>query len=86
MYVSPDKRRAVVFIFKLDYESREIHRTLKLDGLAPGLRYKVNELNAKKSSWWGNDDSWTGDFLMNGGFNPHFYHRYDSSVFYLEAE
>ncbi len=86
MYVSPDKRRAVVFIFKLDYESREIHRTLKLEGLAPGLRYKVNELNAKKSSWWGNDDSWTGDFLMNGGFNPHFYHKYDSAVFYLEAE
>ena len=26
------------------------------------------------------------DSVYGGGFNPHFYHKYDSAVFYLEAE
>ena len=86
MYVSQDKRRAVVYGFNLSYESREIYRTLRLDGLSPDLRYKVTELNVDKSCWWGNGDTFTGDFLMNGGFNPHLYKTFSSAIFYLEAE
>ena len=86
MYVSQDKRRAVVYGFNLSYESREIFRTLRLDGLNPDLRYKVNELNVDKSCWWGNGDTFTGDFLMNGGFNPRLEKPYSSAIFYLEAE
>ncbi len=86
LYVSQDKRRAVVFDLNINYESREIYRTLRLDGLNPDLRYKVNELNVDKSCWWGNGKTFTGDFLMNGGFNPHLHKTYSSAVFYLEAE
>lgn len=86
MYVSQDKRRAVVFDLNISYESREIFRTLHLDGLNPDLRYKVNELNVDKSCWWGNGKTFTGDFLMNGGFNPYLYKTYSSAIFYLEAE
>ncbi|MBO7511027.1 MAG: alpha-galactosidase, partial [Bacteroidales bacterium] len=86
MYVSQDKRRAVVYGFNLSYESREIFRTLRLDGLNPDLRYKVNELNVEKSCWWGNGDTFTGDFLMNGGFNPRLDKTFSSAIFYLEAE
>lgn len=86
MYVSQDKRRAVVYDFNLRYESRDIIRTLRLDGLDAGLRYKVRELNTDRPCWWGNEGCFTGDFLMNGGFNPRLYRTYASAVFYLEAE
>ena len=86
MYVSQDKRRAVVYDFVLAYESREVFRSLHLDGLNPDLRYKVTELNVNKSCWWGNGESFTGDFLMNGGFNPRIYKTHESAIFYLEAE
>ena len=86
MYVSEDKSRAVVFIFNLDYRNRDnVAATYKLQGLDPARSYKVTEQNVKKSCWWGNGKTFTGDFLASGGFNPNLRKPHDSAVFLLEA-
>ena len=87
LYVSPDKARAVVFTYCLRY----LHRTgsrhvFRLDGLDPKLNYKVTELNVDRSCWWGDGQSFTGDFLQSGAFNPDLPQKYSSAVFYLESE
>lgn len=87
MYVSEDKSRAVVFTYCLKYQNRAGNsRSFRLQGLDPGLSYKVTELNVDRSSWWGSGKSFTGDFLSSGAFNPTFPLMYSSAVFYLEAE
>ena len=87
MYVSEDKSRAVVFTFCTHFEPRTVGgKTFRLQGLDPARRYKVTEQNVDQSCWWGNGQSFNGDFLMNGGFNPVIKLLYDSAVFVLEAE
>ena len=87
MYVSEDRSRAVVFTYCLQYEPRNVGgKRFHLQGLDPARRYKVTEQNTERSCWWGDKDSFTGDFLMNGGFNPRLPQKYSSAVFVLEAE
>ena len=87
MYVSPDKSRAVVFTYCLEYVPRTVGgKVFKLDGLDPERNYKVVEQNVDRSCWWGNGGSFTGSFLSNGGFNPALPQIYSSAVFVLEAE
>ena len=87
MYVSEDKSRAVVFTYCLRYESRNVGGKLfRLQGLDSTRRYKVVEQNVDESCWWGQGQSFSGDFLMNGGFNPRLPQKYSSAVFVLEAE
>lgn len=86
MYVSPDKRRAVVFTYCIHFEPRTVGgKVFRLQGLDSQLSYSVVEQNVDKSCWWGNTSTFTGDFLMNGGFNPTLYGLYTSAVFLLEA-
>ena len=86
MYVSPDKRRAVVFTYCIHFEPRTVGgKVFRLQGLDPTLSYSVVEQNVDNSCWWGNNSTFTGDFLMNGGFNPTLYGLYTSAVFLLEA-
>ena len=87
MYVSADRRRAVVFTYCLKYQNRAVGaHPFRLDGLDPARTYRVTELNVDRSSWWGSGKAHAGDFLMNGGFNPVLLKTFDSGVFYLEAE
>ncbi len=87
MYVSKDKSRAVVFSFNLKYTNRDIGGVvMRLRGLDSGKKYTVTELNVDKSCWWGSGKAFSGDFLMEGGFNPRMFKLYESSVFYLEAK
>ena len=87
MYVSPDKKRAVVYTYSIRFEPRTIGgKVFRLQGLDPSLTYKVVEQNVDRSCWWGNRKSFRGDFLMNGGFDPTLYGLYKSAVFVLEAE
>lgn len=86
MYVSPDKRRAVVFTYCIHFEPRTVGgKVFRLQGLDSQLSYSVVEQNVDNSCWWGNSSTFTGDFLMNGGFNPTLYGLYTSAVFLLEA-
>ena len=87
MYVSQDRRRAVVFTYCLKYQNRAVGaHVFRMDGLDPARQYKVTELNVNRSSWWGSGQAHAGDFLMNGGFNPVLLKTFDSGVFYLEAD
>lgn len=88
MYVSPDKRRAVVFNYCLYFQNHSIGgHVFRLQGLDPSMKYKVTELNVKnKSCWWGNGGTFSGDFLSSGGFNPVLREANSSAVFLLECE
>ena len=87
MYVSPDKRRAVVFAYCLRYQNRGVGtHTFRLQGLDPARKYKVKEQNVDKSCWWGDGKAFTGAFLAGGGFNPALLKTNTSAVFLLEAE
>jgi len=86
MYVSEDKSKAVVFAFCLRYQTRESReRGVLLKGLDPGKTYKVTEQNVDKSCWWGDGQTFHGDFLMEGGFNPRILQSGASAIFVLEA-
>lgn len=87
MYVSPDRRRAVVFCYCLRFQNHSIgSHVFRLQGLDPGLKYKVTEQNVDSSCWWGDGGSYDGAFLAGGGFNPSFREANTSAVFVLEAE
>ena len=87
MYVSQDKRRAVVYTYCLKYQNRAVGaHVFRMDGLDSARSYRVTELNVDRSCWWGSGRAHAGDFLMNGGFNPVLLKTFDSAVFYLEAD
>ena len=86
MYVSKDKKRAVVFAYCLKYQGRTLIPQLRLYGLDPEKDYKVTELNVKKSSFWGSGNTFKGDYLIECGLNPKLVKIYDSAIFYLEAD
>lgn len=87
MYVSQDKRRAVVFNYCMSFQNHSIGgHVFRLQGLDPSMKYKVTELNVDKSCWWGNGGTFTGSFLSSGGFNPIFREANTSAVFILECE
>jgi len=87
MYVSKNKKRAVVFDYCFEYQGRTRNsQSIKLKGLNPELNYKVTELNVEKSGFWGNKKVFSGEYLINEGINPQLQKIYDSAVFILEAE
>lgn len=85
MYVSKDKKQAVVFDYCFEYQGRTHHSQLiKLNGLDPTKKYKITELNVDKSNFWGNHKIFTGQYLINEGINPKMEKIYESTVFSLE--
>ena len=86
MYVSKDKKRAVVFGYCLKYQARTLVPIFKLNGLDPQKKYTVNELNVAKPLFWGSGRTFDGDWLMHHGINPQLVKLYDSGIWLLEAE
>ena len=87
MYVSQDKRRAVVFTYSMRFQNRAISTHIfHMQGLDKDFKYKVTELNTDKSCWWGNGGTFDGAFLSEGGFNPTFKKANTSAVFLVEAQ
>lgn len=84
MYVSKDKKQAVVFAFSIGYHKQGIFPILKLKGIDPSLMYSVAELNKVPHSFWGNDQVLNGGLLMKSGMELVITRPYDS-VFLLEA-
>ena len=84
MYASKDKSRAVVFGFCIDYQGRTLTPKFRLNGLDPNKRYRLKELNATKSKFWGDGEVFTGDYLMNEGISPQLQKVFDSGVYSLE--
>ncbi len=86
MYVSKDKKRAVVFGYCIKYQARTLTPIFRLTGLDPDRRYSVTELNTEKPLYWGSGKTFSGDWLSNHGINPQLVKLYDSGIWYLEAE
>lgn len=86
LYVSQDKARAVLFIYRTSYDNRYTNAQIHLAGLDAGRSYRITELNVEKSSCWFSGKVLPGSMLMNKGVNPPFKKVYDSGVFLLEAE
>lgn len=86
MYVSRDRRRAVLFTYCLSYDSRYSVPQFRLAGLDENMNYHVTELNVEKSASWFAGKSLSGEFLMKKGVNPPLKKVYESAVFLLEGE
>ncbi len=87
MYVSKDKKRAVVFDYCFEYQGRTRNsQLLRLHGLSPEKQYRITELNIEKSDFWGNNRVFSGEYLINEGVNPRLQRMYDSIVLLLEEE
>lgn len=86
-YVSKDKKEALFFAFSTDFHGRTWMPNFKLQGLNPDKQYKVSEINKfVKKSFWGDDKSFTGDYLMSVGVNPNILLRGESVVLYLQEQ
>ena len=86
MYVTKDKKRAVVFGYCIKYQGRTLIPTFKLDGLDPEAKYSVKELNVKSPKFWGSGKTLDGDWLIKHGINPQLVKLYDSGIWLLEAQ
>ena len=86
LYVSKDKRQAVLFAYSLRYQGRSLIQKFRLDGLDPKAGYAVRELNVDKPRFWFDGKTLSGELLMNAGINPHLSKIYDSAVFILKAQ
>ena len=86
LYVSKDKRQAVLFAYSLHYQGRSLIPKFRLDGLDPKAGYTVRELNVDKPRFWFDGKTLSGELLMNAGINPHLSKIYDSAVFVLKAQ
>ena len=86
LYVSKDKRQAVLFAYSLRYQGRSLIPKFRLDGLDPKAGYAVRELNVDKPRFWFDGKTLSGELLINAGLNPHLSKIYDSAVFILKAQ
>ena len=86
MYVSKDKKKAVLFTYCTLYQSRTLVPKFRLYGLDAQTRYKIREQNVDKKRFWFDGGTFTGEYLNHAGINPNLNKIYDSAVFVLEAQ
>ncbi|MDD3789039.1 MAG: GH36 C-terminal domain-containing protein, partial [Petrimonas sp.] len=89
MYVNPAKTQAVMFSYLTNwrYVGDPALRPVKLQGLDANKNYRLTELNLYGDQRTPVDRSktYSGDFLMNAGFNPSVNLNRTSVVIKLEA-
>ena len=88
MYVSDDKRKAVLFAFNLYTKNGDTFSKLKPEGLDPSKKYLVKEINVddeNKSYFKANDKPYSGDFLMKEGIQWYLSGSLKSSVLEITA-
>ncbi len=88
VYVNQEKTEAILFNYLANwrYTGNPSLKTVKLQGLDKNKKYKLQEINLydnQKTSI--NDKIYSGDFLMNIGFNPQVNFQRASVVIKLEA-
>jgi alpha-galactosidase len=72
MYAADDKKRAVLFNYILNTRHKEKLAPVKLQGLDPQKRYRVQEVNLMPGTQSLNPahgKSYSGDYLMKVGLN-----------------
>jgi alpha-galactosidase len=88
-YVTEDKTRAVMFNYLVNYRYDEgSKQPIRLKGLDAGKQYKVKEINLYPGSKSGIDENktYTGDFLMKIGINPHVNTGRTSVILEIDAQ
>lgn len=85
MYVTKEKKEAVVFAYSIDFHERTKFFECKLNGLDARKQYKIEELNTigTRKNFWGNDKIFTGEELMKVGINLDISALFDSAIFLL---
>lgn len=84
--VSKDKSTAVWYAFSTTYHDGNVLPTIKLNGLDANKKYRIIELNTDKSVLVGNNEVFSGEYLMSVGLELYIRKQYDSAVFSLVAE
>ncbi|HMR83451.1 MAG TPA: alpha-galactosidase [Niabella sp.] len=89
MYVSTDKNKAIMFNYLSDwrYIFTATQSPVRLQGLDANKKYRITELNlpAGQQSPIDSNKVYSGDFLMNAGFNPFVNLNRTSVVLSIEA-
>ena len=86
MYVSKDKKEAMVAAFCIHYQGRTKTPKIRLHGLDPQMKYSIEEINNEKPSFWGNGKTFSGAWLIGQGINPQLVKLYDSGIWHLKAQ
>lgn len=86
VYVSKDKKSAVLFVYNLRFVGRNYSPLVRLNGLDIGLSYKITELGTDIIHFWGNGKCFSADYLQNVGINLNVQKQSLSNVFLLKAE
>lgn len=85
MYVSKDKKKAALFAYCTEHNNRSVYALLHLQGLQGSKKYKIYELDRTGPSvFWGNGQTFSGEFLMSVGIELKMNRQYDSSLFIVE--
>jgi alpha-galactosidase len=88
MYLDEDKTSGVIFNYLVNYRYDEKSKTpIRLKGLDAGKKYRLTELNLYPETKTTIDENkiYSGDFLMNIGFNPEVNARRTSVVLKIQA-
>lgn len=87
MYVNDNKNEAIVFNFLVRKEVYPKPSTIILQGLDPGKKYKLKEINKDPDDWSRfskyEDLVLSGEYLMTVGLNFAMYNEMESLVFKL---
>lgn len=89
MYVEQGKNKAVLYSFDIYPRFAEKLFPVKLKGLDPQKRYKVEEINLmpnSTSNLKGNGETFSGDYLMKVGLNPFTLRVANSRVIEITAQ
>lgn len=89
MFVSKEKDHAVVFAFDIYPRFGDRRHNVRLKGLDADKRYKVKEINMMpgQTSWLsGNEEIFSGDYLMNVGLDIFTGNKLNSRVIEIVAQ
>lgn len=89
MYTNENKSKAVLFAYDIYPRFGEKILPVKLQGLDPNKKYKIEEINlvpGRKSNLKGNGETFSGDFLMKIGLNVFTTGATNSRVIEITAE
>ncbi|WP_319501311.1 alpha-galactosidase [uncultured Draconibacterium sp.] len=82
MYVSKTKESSVLFAFSTKLHNRGQFLNVKLRGLDPSKTYLIKEINAiDERVFWGDQMTFTGDYLINVGVDLNLTKPCESAVF-----
>lgn len=84
MYVDKAKNKSVLFAYTMNTRDRHVFNLVRLQGLDPDATYTVQEINlmpGAKSSFFENNKSFTGDYLMKVGMNVSTIRPLTSAIF-----